>query len=111
MDDSLIAPRMAWALFRAGRAQLIDLRARGGQSAVPGRSGDPARRAAQRVRDAGPRAAGSTRVRPGRKATEAIEVLRSEGITARAVERGMRAWLDAGLPIESSAAQGSPSSR
>ena len=38
----------------------------------------------------------------GQRAAEAMRVLRSTGITACAVEGGMRAWFDAGLPIESS---------
>jgi rhodanese-related sulfurtransferase len=38
----------------------------------------------------------------GRKAAAAMEVLRSAGITAGAVESGFRAWLEAGLPIEDS---------
>ena len=46
----------------------------------------------------------------GQKAAEAMQVLRSAGITACAVEGGMRAWFDAELPIESSGALKSESS-
>jgi len=34
-----------------------------------------------------------------------MRVLRSAGITACAVEGGMRAWLDAGLPTENGVAE------
>ena len=36
----------------------------------------------------------------GRKPAAAMKVLRSAGITARAVEGGIRAWKKPGLPIE-----------
>lgn len=105
MDESLLAPWMAWALLQEGRAQVIDLR---GQADI------------DLVRIPGARAisldqlphelATVDRERPvvlvsrtGRAAAELMQVLRSAGISASAVEGGMRAWLDAGLPIETDA--------
>ena len=93
---------MAWALVQDGRAQMIDLRGRN-EAGVP------------RVPGARPIALDELpgeletlhRERPvlllsgrGQTAARAMQVLRAAGMTACAVEGGMRAWLDAGLPIE-----------
>jgi rhodanese-related sulfurtransferase len=103
MDESLLAPRIAWAVEPEGRARLIDLR---GPDAVdlpriPGARAIPLDELPSEL-------ATLSHQRPvvfvsasGRQAAAAIEVLRSAGITACAVEAGPRAWLDAGLPIES----------
>lgn len=103
MDQSLLAPWMAWALLQAGRAQLIDLR---GQADI-----DLPRIPGARVisLDQLPHELATLdRERPvifvsgtGRKAADLTQVLRSRGVTACAVAGGMRAWLDAALPIDS----------
>jgi rhodanese-related sulfurtransferase len=108
MYESLLAPSTAWAMLQDGRAQMIDLR-----------GGDEP----DRPRIAGARSIALDelaseletldRERPvvflsgtGQKAAEAMEVLRSAGMGACAVEGGMRAWLDAGLPVENVTARG-----
>jgi rhodanese-related sulfurtransferase len=103
MDESLLAPRTAWALLQERRAQLIELRERDEADLprIPGARAIPLDELPSEL-------ATLDHERPvvfvsgtGREAAEAMEVLRSGGITACAVEGGMRAWLDAGLPIES----------
>lgn len=105
MAESLLAPWMAWALLQDGRAQLIDLRERDESDLpqIPGSRAIP-------LDDLPGELATLDRERPvvfvsgtGRKAAEAMRVLQSAGITACAVEGGMRAWIDAGLPTENGA--------
>jgi rhodanese-related sulfurtransferase len=104
MDESLVTPQTAWARLREGRGQLIDLRGTDEEHLprIPGARAIP-------LDDLPSELATLNRERPvmfvsgtGRKAVEAMRVLRSAGITACAVDGGMQAWLDAGLPIESS---------
>jgi rhodanese-related sulfurtransferase len=98
MGESMLSPRTAWALLQDGRAQLIDLGGRDeidlpripGACAIP--LDEPASELATLDREP-PVVFVSGR---GRNATAAMEVLRSAGITAWAVEGGMRAWLHAG---------------
>jgi rhodanese-related sulfurtransferase len=103
MHDELLAPQAAWASLQQGRAQLIDLRARDEPDVprIPGARAIP-------LDDLPSELATLDRERPvvlvsgrGRKAAEAMQVLRAAGLTASAVEGGMRAWLDAELPVES----------
>jgi len=110
MDESLLAPRTAWALLQDGRVQLIDLRGRNeiDSPRIPGARAIP-------FEDLPHELATLDRERPvvlvsgsGRKAAELMQLLRSAGITARAVEGGMRAWLDASLPAENSVVNASP---
>ena len=105
VDKSLLAPWLAWALVQGGRAQLIDLRQRDeiGLPRIPGARAIPLDELPSEL-------ATLDRERPlvlvsgtGRKAAEAMDVLRSAGVTACAVEGGMRAWLAAGLPTGNSA--------
>jgi len=110
MDESLLAPRRAWALLQDGRAQLIDLR---GQAEIDVTRIPGAR--AIRLDQLPHELATLDRERPvvlvsgtGRAAAELMQVLRSAGITASAVEGGMRAWLDAELPVETGTVHGSP---
>ena len=105
MDESLLAPWMAWALLQEGRAQLIDLRR---QADIDLASIRGAR--AISLDQLPHELATLDRERPvvlvsgtGRAAAELMQVLRSAGISASAVEGGMRAWLDGGLPIETDA--------
>ena len=110
MDQSLLAPWVAWVLLQQGRIQLIDLRGRDETDSprIPGARVIP-------LEDLPRELATLDRERPvvlvsgtGRKAAELMQLLRSAGITARAVEGGMRAWLDASLPTETSVANASP---
>jgi len=102
MGDPLISPWSVWALAERGRVQLIDVR--------------------EREEDELPRVAGARvipldeladelatldRERPavflsgqGARAAEAAAVLRAAGMTAHAVEGGVYAWVEAGLPLE-----------
>ncbi len=106
VDESLLEPSMAWALLRTGLIQLIDIRRRDGVGAA-------------RVKGARPipldelpaELATLDRERPvvlmslsGRTAADIVRVLRSAGGSARTVEGGLRAWLDAGLPVDRGAA-------
>ena len=102
MDESLLAPWMAWALQQEGRAQLIDLRGRDDADLprIPGARMIP-------LDELPGELATLDRERPvvfvsdtGRRAVEAMEVLRSAGMTAAAVDGGIRAWLEAELPVE-----------
>ena len=102
MDESLLAPWMAWALQQDGRAQLVDLRGRedADQPRIPSARVIP-------LDELPGELATLDRERPvvfvsdtGRSAAEAMEVLRSAGMTAGAVDGGIRAWLEAELPIE-----------
>ena len=110
MTESLLAPWMAWALLQDGRAQLIDLRGRDEIELprIPGARVIP-------LEELPGELATLDHERPvvfvsgtGQRAAEAMRVLRSAGITASAVEGGMRAWLDAGLPSGRDEAQASP---
>ena len=113
VDDSVLPPRTVWTLVKDGRAQLIDLRGREevDLTRIPGARAIPLDELPSEL-------VTLDRERPvvfvsgtGRKATEAMEVERSAGITACAVEGGVGAWIEAGLPIESRVAHGSPSPR
>lgn len=108
MDNSLLTPGMAWALLQDGRAQLVDLRGREEVDLphIPGARAIP-------LDELGGELAALDRERPvvllsgtGRKAAEAMQMLRSVGITAFAVDGGTRGWLEAGLPIENGALDG-----
>lgn len=110
MDESLLAPSMAWALPRDRRAQLIDLRGRVELDSprIPG-----ARVIA--LDELPSELATLDRERPvvlvsgsGQSAAEAMRMFRAAGMTASAIEGGMRGWLDAGLPIEDAAGRRSP---
>ena len=101
---------MAWALLQDGRVQLIDVRGRDEVDLprIPGARAIPLDELPSEL-------ATLDRERPvvfvsgtGRKAAAAMKVLRSAGITAGAVEGGIRAWLEAGLPIEHSVVQAPP---
>jgi sulfur dioxygenase len=110
MDESVIAPSMAWALLHEGRIQLIDVRGRDEVDLprIPGARAIPL--------DELPSELGTLdRERPvvfvsgtGREAGAAMKVMRAAGITASAVDGGMHAWRQAGLPIEHSVSQDSP---
>ncbi len=109
MDESLLAPSTAWALLRDGRAQVIDLRG----ADEPDVPRIPGARAIALDELPGELST-LDRERPvvlvsgrGRRAVEAMRVLRAAGMTARAVEGGMRAWLDAGLPVKNNTGQSS----
>ena len=102
MDAHLLDPRQAWALLQDGRVQLIDLRGRGETALpqIPGARWIPLEELAHELTTL-------DRERPivlvsgtGQKAAAAMGVLRSAGVTASAVDGGMRAWLEAGLPTE-----------
>ncbi len=110
MDESLLSPWTAWAVLQDGRAQMIDLRGRD-EIDLPRILGAPAIPLGELPSEL----ATLDRERPvvfvsgsGRKAMAAMEVLRSAGITDCAAEGGMRAWLDAGLPIEDGVVQAPP---
>ncbi len=102
----MLDPRRAWALLQEGRAQLIVLRGPSDTDLpqIPGaRSIQPEALASE--------LATLDRERPivllsrcGREATDAMDVLRSAGVTAWAVDGGVRAWRQAGLPVQRSAA-------
>jgi rhodanese-related sulfurtransferase len=109
MTESL-APSMAWALPLEGRAQMIDLRGRD-EPDVPRIPG--ARAIA--LDELPSEIATLDRERPvvlvsgsGGTAAEAMRMFRAVGMTAYAVEGGMRAWLDAGLPVENDAGGAAP---
>ncbi len=103
MEDQ-VAPWMAWVLVQEGRVQLVDVRERDELDLprVPGSLAIPLNELHHEL-------ATLDRERPvvflsgrGRKAAAAMKVLRAAGMTAGAVEGGMRAWLQAGLPVEGS---------
>ena len=106
MDAHMLDPRRAWALLQEGRAAHRPARAERHRSPTdPGCTLDPARGAGQRL-------ATLDRERPivllsrcGREAADAMDVLRSAGVTAWAVDGGVRAWRQAGLPVQRSAAR------
>jgi len=111
MAESLLAPWMAWLLLEDARVQLIDLRGRDEVDLprIPGAHVIPLDELPSEL-------VALDRERPvvfvsgtGRKAAAAMEVLRSAGITAGAVDGGIRAWLEAGLPIENDTARAWPS--
>ena len=100
MDESVLAPSMAWTLLQEGRVQMIDVRGRDEVDLprIPGARAIPLDELPSEL-------ATLDRERPvvfvwgtGRKANAAMKVLRAAGITASAVEGGMRAWQKAGLP-------------
>lgn len=102
MAARLLNPRMAWALMQDGRAQLVDLRGHDefDLPRIPGARLIPLDELASEL-------VTLDRERPvilvsgtGRKAAQAMDVLRSAGVTASAVAGGMRAWLEAGAPAE-----------
>lgn len=110
MAESMLSPRTALALMQDARAQLIDLRGRDELDLprIPGAR-------AILLDELASELATLDRERPvvfvsgsGRKAIAAMEVLRSAGITACAVEGGMRACLHAERPIENSVVQAPP---
>jgi rhodanese-related sulfurtransferase len=104
MREPLISPWRAWALAERGRVQLIDLR-EDHERELPRVVG-----ARDIPLDELPDALATLdRERPvvflsthGARAAEATGVLRSAGITAHAVEGGVHAWVEAGLPLEHS---------
>jgi rhodanese-related sulfurtransferase len=102
MDGSLISPWMAWAMSESGRVQLIDVRSRDELPRVAGARTVPLDELAHEL-------ATLDRERPvvflsggGRKAIEAMELLRATGMTANAVAGGVVAWREAGLPLQQS---------
>ena len=109
MDGSHLAPRTGWALVQRDEVQLIDLRGRDAIDLprIPDSRVIPLEELPSELATLG-------RERPvvfvsgtGRKALEAVDVLRSAGRTAYALEGGMRAWLGAGLPTENRAGESS----
>lgn len=102
MNDSLLSPWMAWALSERGRAQLIDVRPRG-EVDLPQVTG-------ARVLTLDELPSELTTLdhdrpvvflsRDGSTATEAMALLRAVGMTANAVQGGIYAWIEAGLPVE-----------
>ena len=110
MDESVLAPSMAWALLQQGRVQMIDVRGRDEVALprIPGARAIPLEELPSEL-------ATLDRERPvvfvsgtGRTAADAMKALRAAGITASAVEGGMRAWRKAGLPIEDGVSQAPP---
>jgi rhodanese-related sulfurtransferase len=107
MDTSLLSPRMAWAMSRDGRAQLIDLsdQADCGAPRIPGACAISLDQLPHEL-------ATLDRERPlvlvsvtGATAAELTQVLRAAGITAFAVDGGMQAWVAAGLPIQTGSSE------
>jgi rhodanese-related sulfurtransferase len=102
MSDPFISPWRAWALAERGRVQLIDVR-EGDERELPLVAG-----ARLIPLDWLPEALTTLdRERPvvflsgrGARAAEATGVLRSAGMTAHAVEGGVYAWVEAGLPLD-----------
>jgi rhodanese-related sulfurtransferase len=101
MGEPLISPWRAWALAERGRVQLIDVRGRGERELprVPGARVIPFDELPDEL-------ATLDRERPvvflsghGGRAAEASGVLRAAGMTAHAVEGGVYAWVEAGLPL------------
>ncbi len=107
MGEPLISPGRAWALAERGRVQLIDVRGRdeGELPRVPGARLIP-------LDELPVELSTLDRERPvvllsghGARAAEATGVLRSAGLTAHAVEGGVYAWVEAGLPLERSSSR------
>jgi rhodanese-related sulfurtransferase len=104
MGGLLISPWRAWALAERLRVQLIDVRERD-ERELPRVAG-----ARPIPLDELPDALTTLdRERPvaflsghGARAAEATAVLRAAGMTAHAVEGGVYAWVEAGLPLEHS---------
>ena len=102
MAEPLISPWRAWALAERGRIQLIDVREPdevelprvAGARLIPLDDLPDALVTLDRER---PVAFLSAR---GGRAIEAVGVLRSAGVTAHAIEGGVREWVEAGLPLE-----------
>lgn len=101
MSEPFISPWRAWALAERGRVQLIDVR-EGSEHQLPLVAG------ARRIPlDRLPNALTTIdRERPiaflsghGARAAEAAGVLRCAGMAAQAVEGGVYAWVEAGLPL------------
>lgn len=110
MAESLLAPRMAWAQPQDGRVQLIDLRERDEVDLprIPDARAIPLDELPCEVSTLDRERLVVFVSGTGRKAAAAMEVPRSAGITTGAVEGGIRAWLDAGRPIEDSVVQVPP---
>ena len=109
MDASVLAPQTVSGLTQEHGVQLIDLRGRDEVELprIPDSRTIPLEELPSEL-------ATLDRERPvvfvsgaGRKALEAVDVLRSAGMTAYALEGGMRAWLEAGLPTENGGAESS----
>lgn len=102
MTASLLAPWMAWALLADRRAQLIDLRARDELDLpwIPGARSIPLDELAGELATLDPERPVVFLSITGRRAANAAEALREARMTAFAVEGGIRAWLEAGLPSE-----------
>lgn len=100
MAASLLAPPIAWALFADGRAQLIDVRARDELELpwIRGARSIPLDELAGELVTLDLERPVVFLSITGRRAADAAEVLREAGMTAFAVEGGIRAWLEAGLP-------------
>ena len=102
MTELLISPWRAWALAERGRAQLIDVRD-ADEAELPRVAG-----ARLIPLDELPEALTTLdRGRPvlflsgrGTRAAEATGVFRSAGMSAQAVQGGVYAWMEAGLPLE-----------
>lgn len=102
MSQSFISPWLAWALSSRGRAQLIDVREQD-EAELPRVSGArliPLDELPEEL-------ATLDRERPvvflsghGARAAEAAGLFRSAGMTAHAVDGGIYAWVEAGLPLE-----------
>jgi rhodanese-related sulfurtransferase len=102
VSEPLISPWRAWALAERGRVQLIDVRERDEDELprVAGARPIPLDELADEL-------ATLDRERPavflsgrGARASEAAAVLRAAGMTAHAVEGGVYAWVEAGLPLK-----------
>jgi rhodanese-related sulfurtransferase len=108
MTTSIVAPRRAWALLADGHAQLIDLRARDelDQPRIPGARPIPLDELAGELATLDPERPVVFLSSTGRRAADAAGVLREAGMTAFAIEGGIRAWLDAGLPAEHATIEG-----
>jgi rhodanese-related sulfurtransferase len=102
MGESMLSPWIAWALAQQGRIQLVDVRDGDERdlSRIPGVRAIPLEEL--------PHELGTLdRERPvvfvsgrGRKAAEAMRVLRAAGVTTNAVAGGVYAWREAGLPLD-----------
>ena len=101
MSGSFISPWLAWALAERGGAQLIDVRGRD-EAELPRVAGArliPLNELPEEL-------VTLDRERPvaflsghGARAAEAMALFRSAGMTAHAVEGGVYAWVEAGLPL------------
>jgi hypothetical protein len=113
VDEFLLAPSMPWALLRDGRAQLIDLRGRDEFDVprIPGARAVALDELPHELTNAGSRAACRARVRQrsqSGRSNAAVPGSRDDGVRYRRRHAGR---LNAGLPIDSGAAEASASSR